>query len=91
MMETVSSSSEKADSVDEEIRPFENSANPLIRQLSLTGECQDPIKISFEDISAAAYRIKSGIRKTPCEVVINDHFACKGCKKTLTFLQFLKS
>ena len=67
-MQAVSSSTEKADSVDEEIRPFENSTNPLIRQLSLTGECLDPIKVTFEDISAAAYRIKNGIRKTPCEV-----------------------
>jgi len=67
VMQAVSSSTEKADSVDEEIRPFENSTNPLIRQLSLTGECLDPIKVTFEDISAAAYRIKNGIRKTPCE------------------------
>ena len=67
-MEAVSTSSEKADSLDEEIKPFENSTNPLIKQLSLTGECNDPIKVSFEDISAAAYRIKNGIRKTPCEV-----------------------
>ncbi|XP_065065823.1 L-threonine ammonia-lyase-like [Rhopilema esculentum] len=66
-MEQVSSTSEKADSIDDEIKPFENSANPMIRQLSLTGECNDPITVTFEDISAAAYRIKSGIRKTACE------------------------
>lgn len=73
----VSSSSEKAESTadsDEEIKPFENSSNPLIRGLSLTGECQDPIKVSFEDISAAAYRIKNGIRKTPCEVSVQNYF-----------------
>ena len=69
-MEQVSSSSEKADSIDGEIKPFANSANPMIRQLSLTGECNDPITVTFEDISAAAYRIKSGIRKTACEVCV---------------------
>lgn len=29
---------------------------------------EHPQKISFEDVSAAAYRIQSGIVKTPCVV-----------------------
>lgn len=29
---------------------------------------ENPQKISFEDVSAAAYRIQSGIVKTPCVV-----------------------
>lgn len=31
----------------------------------------NPQKISFEDVSAAAFRIQSGITKTPCIVSIN--------------------
>ena len=66
-MENKSDTSSVEESVDE-IRPFENSINPLIRKLSLSGESDDPITITFEDVSASAYRIKSGIRRTPCEV-----------------------
>lgn len=58
----------EGESVEGEIKPFESSINPLVRQLTLTGECDEPIKTTFEDISAAAYRIKNGVRKTPCEV-----------------------
>eukprot|EP00112_Aurelia_sp_Birch-Aquarium-sp1_P004625 Seg1524.7 transcript_id=Seg1524.7/GoldUCD/mRNA.D3Y31 product="L-threonine ammonia-lyase" protein_id=Seg1524.7/GoldUCD/D3Y31 len=57
----------EGESVEGEIKPFESSINPLVRQLTLTGECDEPIKTTFEDISAAAYRIKNGVRKTPCE------------------------
>jgi len=44
------------------------SIRPLIRNLTISGESDDPIFVEFEDISAAAYRVKSGIRRTPCEV-----------------------
>ena len=32
---------------------------------------EEPIEVTFEDVSAAAFRIKSGIRKTICEVYIH--------------------
>ena len=51
--------------------PISNSIRPKIRKLSISGECPNPIDVTFEDISAAAYRIKSGIRRTPCEVGVN--------------------
>eukprot|EP00794_Sanderia_malayensis_P009006 gene9006-9968_t len=62
----VARSDASSDTFDE-IRPFEHSVNPLIRRLTLSGESDLPINISFEDVSAAAYRIKNGIRRTPCE------------------------
>ena len=31
-------------------------------------ETNAPVEVTFEDVSAAAFRIKSGVRKTPCEV-----------------------
>ena len=48
--------------------PISNSIRSKIRKLTISGECLNPIDVTFEDISAAAYRIKSGIRRTPCEV-----------------------
>ena len=48
--------------------PISNSIRSKIRKLAISGECPNPIDVTFEDISAAAYRIKSGIRRTPCEV-----------------------
>jgi hypothetical protein len=38
----------------------------------VTGECQEPIQVGFEDVSAAAFRIKTGIKKTPCEVSFDN-------------------
>ena len=38
------------------------------REMSLNGGSDAPVEVTFEDISAAAFRIKSGVRKTPCEV-----------------------
>lgn len=35
---------------------------------------ENPQKISFEDVSAAAFRIQSGIVKTPCVVSVLIHF-----------------
>ena len=34
----------------------------------VTGESDEPILVGFEDVSAAAYRIRKGVKKTPCEV-----------------------
>ena len=48
--------------------PISNSIRSKIRKLTISDECPNPIDVTFEDISAAAYRIKSGIRRTPCEV-----------------------
>jgi len=47
--------------------PISNSIRQRIRRLSLSGESSDAIEINLEDVSAAAYRNKSGIRRTPCE------------------------
>jgi hypothetical protein len=33
-----------------------------------------PVKINFNDISAAAYRIKGGVEITPCTVRFNSSF-----------------
>lgn len=38
------------------------------RDMLLKGETTNPVEVTFEDVSAAAFRIKSGIRRTPCEV-----------------------
>ena len=38
------------------------------RRQAMNGNAEDPVEVQFEDISAAAFRIKSGIRKTKCEV-----------------------
>ena len=51
--------------------PISNSIRSKIRKLTISGECPNPIDVTFEDISAAAYRIKSWIRRTPCEVGFN--------------------
>ena len=51
--------------------PISNSIRSKIRKLTIPGECPNPIDVTFEDISAAAYRIKSWIRRTPCEVGFN--------------------
>ena len=51
--------------------PIPNSIRSKIRKLTISGECPNPIDVTFEDISAAAYRIKSWIRRTPCEVGFN--------------------
>ncbi|XP_057311655.1 putative threonine dehydratase [Hydractinia symbiolongicarpus] len=44
------------------------SVRPMIRRLTISGESSEPINVNFEDVSAAAYRIKNGIRRTPCEI-----------------------
>ena len=51
--------------------PISNSIRSKIRKLTISGECPNPIDVTFEDISAAAHRIKSWIRRTPCEVGFN--------------------
>lgn len=64
----------------------------MSRTLSITPGLKDefcdpdnPKKISFEDISAAAYKIRNGIQKTPCTVW--KYFTCYVyvmCKRYLT-------
>ncbi len=34
----------------------------------ITGESDEPILVGFEDVSAAAFRIRQGVKKTPCDV-----------------------
>ena len=51
--------------------PISNSIRSKIRKLTISGECPNPIEVTFEDISAAACRITSWIRRTPCEVGFN--------------------
>lgn len=53
--------------------PISNSIRQRIRRLSLSGESSDAIEINLEDVSAAAYRIKSGIRRTACEVTESNY------------------
>lgn len=48
--------------------PVSKSVRPMIRRLTISGESEAPIVVNFEDVSAAAYRIKNGIRRTPCEI-----------------------
>ena len=43
-------------------------ANKLRHLNPVTGESDEPILVGFEDVSAAAYRIRKGVKKTPCEV-----------------------
>ncbi|XP_028405288.1 uncharacterized protein LOC114527795 [Dendronephthya gigantea] len=38
-----------------------------LRNLSITGESENPFAISFEDVAAASFRIRKGIVRTPCE------------------------
>jgi len=57
----------EAEKSSENIYPFGNSSHAAIRKLTITGECPLPIETTFEDVTAAAFRIKSGIRRTPCE------------------------
>ena len=35
---------------------------------------ESPIKIDFEHVSAAAYRLKGGIENTPCTVIFLNYF-----------------
>ena len=42
--------------------------NKLKNLNPITGESDEPILVGFEDVSAAAYRIRNGVRKTPCDV-----------------------
>jgi threonine dehydratase len=36
---------------------------------------KNPVRIQFNDISAAAYRIKGGVEYTPCNVAFYSHFS----------------
>ena len=42
--------------------------NKLKHLNPITGETEEPILVSFEDVSAASYRIRKGVKKTQCEV-----------------------
>ncbi|KAK3730603.1 hypothetical protein QZH41_018826 [Actinostola sp. cb2023] len=39
-----------------------------MKKMGMKGDSEDPIIIDFQDICAAAFRIRKGITKTPCEV-----------------------
>lgn len=39
-----------------------------LQKMSLKGDTEEAVPISFEDICAAAFRICKGVAKTPCEV-----------------------
>ena len=45
-----------------------------LQKLSISGESEHPFAISFEDVAAAAFRIRKGIVKTPCEVIKIMHW-----------------
>ena len=50
------------------------------RRQAMNGNTEEPVEVQFEDISAAAFRIKSGIRKTKCEVSFAKNFNSKNEK-----------
>lgn len=50
-----------------DLQPFPNCTNLAIRNMTLECECEKPYDISFEDVTAASFRIKTGLRRTPCE------------------------
>ena len=56
--------SDKREETNDETLPNERfkGLNPM------TGESAEPIQVSFEDVSAAAFRIRQGIRHTSCDV-----------------------
>lgn len=49
-------------------KSFDFLSREHLQNLSITGESDHPFAISFEDVAAAAFRIRKGIVKTPCEV-----------------------
>ena len=79
-----------------------NSVSPTERRRqAMNGNTEEPVEVQFEDISAAAFRIKSGIRKTKCEVSFAknfnskdekfEDFSLKGLVKHLGISSILKS
>ena len=44
--------------------------NKKAAQMSQSGETPEPVVVSFEDVTAAAFRIKNGTRCTPCTVSV---------------------
>ena len=58
-------------------RPFSNPTSNVgtrfelleqISEMGLSGDQEEPIKIEFDDIAAASFRIRGSVIKTPCEV-----------------------
>jgi len=45
-----------------------NHSNPTEQILDPFCDPENPVKVSFHDVSAAAYKIKGGVQKTPCLV-----------------------
>jgi hypothetical protein len=41
-------------------------------EVAVDPESEKPVRISFEDVTAASFRIKDGIVRTVCEVGIGD-------------------
>ena len=63
----------KSERVYDELSVLQSTSHFVLREhlqnLSITdGESEHPFAISFEDVAAAAFRIRKGIVKTPCEV-----------------------
>ena len=59
------------------VRPFANPRSNVgtrselleqVAQMGLPGDQETPIKIEFDDICAASFRIRGSVAKTPCEV-----------------------
>ena len=44
--------------------------NKKIAEMLQSGETAEPVVVTFEDVTAAAFRIKNGTRCTPCTVCI---------------------
>ena len=48
--------------------PRNNKPEPEVELIDEFCDPDNPVTIPFQEISAAAYKIKGGIEKTPCEV-----------------------
>ena len=46
--------------------------NKKISQMTQSGETAEPVIVTFEDVTAASFRIKNGTRRTPCTVRIYE-------------------
>ena len=42
-----------------------------LQRMSISGDTDHPFPISFEDVASAAFRIRKGVIKTPCQVILS--------------------
>ncbi len=65
---------------DESLNPFAEPRTSVafseelrnkLKQMGFGGNTSKPVGIEFDDIVAASFRIRKGVGKTPCEVILN--------------------